>query len=83
VLVFARYRMQAFMKAWQYAPAGQVIFAGPQAHVAVTRCSVAHGDRAFGLAFASATPTDVAVASSAIAKILNMVCPPLEDISHR
>ena len=55
----------------------QVIFAGPQAHVAVTRCSVAHGaSEALAGAlcpFASANPTDMAVASNAMANVLSMV----------
>jgi hypothetical protein len=80
---WTRYRVHAFAKAWQYIPAAQVTFAGPQAHVAFACCSVRHGDRV-GLAicpFASASPTDMAVASSAIEKVLNMICPPFRNVS--
>jgi len=74
---FARYGVQLFVKAWQYIPAGQVIFAGPQAQVAFACCSVWHcASEAFGGAlcpFASAKPADMAVASNAMAKVLSMV----------
>jgi hypothetical protein len=56
-----------------------VIFAGPQAHVVFTCCSVVHGaseafSGAFALCpFASAKPTDMAVASNTMTNVLSMV----------
>ena len=71
------YGLQMLAKAWPHIPFGHTVFAGPQAHVAVTFCSVAHGaSEALAGAlcpFASANPTDMAVASNAMANVLSMV----------
>jgi hypothetical protein len=63
------------VKVWQNIPFGHIIFPGPQRHVAFVCCSISQGG-AFGDAlapFASAEPTDMAVASNATAKVFNMI----------
>lgn len=75
---YKRYRVHALAKAWHHIPFGQVIFAGPQAHVSFACCSVWHAASAFAEAlclapFASAKPTDMAVASNTITKAFSMV----------
>jgi hypothetical protein len=74
--------VQAFVKAWHHIPFGHTVFAGPQAHGAFVCCSVwQYASEAFGAflcPFASAKPTDMEVASNAIAKVLSMVCSSLD-----
>jgi len=68
--------VHALVKAWHHIPVWHNVFAGPQAHVAFVCCSVWQYDGAFCLdicPFAWAKPTDMAVASNAIAKIFSMV----------
>jgi hypothetical protein len=65
------------MKAWHHIPFWQVIFAGPQAHVAAAGRSVSHGDRGFCICpLAWAIPTDIPIASTTTVKALNIVPSP-------
>jgi hypothetical protein len=70
VLIVLIYGLQVLAKAWHHIPFGHTVFAGPQAQVSFVCCSFWQYGRVFGLAicpFASANPTDIAIASSATA----------------
>jgi hypothetical protein len=62
---------------WQNIPFAQTVFAGPQAHVSAAGCSalqdILGGCLAAGRPFASAKPTDMAIARTAIAKVFSML----------
>ena len=69
---------------WQNCPFWQTVFAGPQAHGADDGCSALQ-DIAGGLGlatcrpFASAKPTDMAIARKAIAKVFSIISSSLDD----
>jgi hypothetical protein len=74
---------------WQNWSSWQTVFAGPQAHGAGDGCSALQ-DIAGGAAarwttvrpLASASPTDMAIAREAIAKVFSMVSSSLDDAGH-
>ena len=69
---------------WQNCPFWQTVFAGPQAHGPGDGCSALQ-DIAGGLGlatcrpFASATPTDMAIARKATAKVFSIISSSLDD----
>jgi hypothetical protein len=72
---------------WQNCPFWQTVFDGPQAHGADDGCSALQ-DIAGGLGlatcrpFASAKPTDMAIARQVIAKVFSMVSSSLDGAGH-
>ena len=72
---------------WQNWSFWQIVFDGPQAHGAGDGCSALQ-DIAGGLGLAtcrplaSASPTDMAIARKAIAKVFSMVSSSLDDAGH-
>jgi hypothetical protein len=70
------YGLHTLPMKWQKYPLGQTVFAGPQAQVSLPGCSalqdILGGCLAAGRPFASAKPTDMAIARTAIAKVFSM-----------